>query len=104
MARRLAPFDGTGERNRPAEQQQFFGEGGFARVGVGDDGEGTAVAVVVGEDVAHGVSAVKRGADFSAIIGRSGDFYAMAVRSFGGADALFAYGGNVDVNGCCLGF
>jgi len=28
----------------------------------------------------------------------------MAVRSFGGADAPFAYGGNVDVNGCCLGF
>ena len=104
MARRFAPFDGTGERNRPAEQQQFFGEGGFARVGVGDDGEGAAVAVVVGEDVAHGVSAVKRGADFSAIIGRSGDFYAMAARSFGGADAPFAYGGNVDVNGCCLGF
>ena len=89
MARRLAPFDGTGERNRPAEQQQFFGEGGFARVGVGDDGEG---------------AAVKRGADFSAIIGRSGDFYAMGVRLFGGADALFAYGGNVDVNGCCLSF
>ena len=57
MARCLAPLDRTGECYRAAEKQQFFGEGGFPRVGVGNDGKGAAVAIVVREDVAHGFRA-----------------------------------------------
>ena len=53
VTRCLAPFDRTGECYRAAEKQQFFGEGGFPRVGVGNDGKGAAVAIVVREDVAH---------------------------------------------------
>ena len=36
----LVALDGSGHVDGAAEQQQFFRKGGFARVGVGDDGEG----------------------------------------------------------------
>ena len=36
-----------------AEQQQLFGQGGFARVGMGDDGEGAALRNF-GGDIVHG--------------------------------------------------
>ena len=36
----LVALDGSGHMDGAAEQQQFLGKGGFARVGVGDDGEG----------------------------------------------------------------
>jgi hypothetical protein len=35
--------------DRAAEQQQFFGEGGLAGVGMGDDGEGTPPVELVEE-------------------------------------------------------
>ncbi len=40
MAGGLAAFDGSGELDRAAEQQQLLGERGLAGVGVGDDGKG----------------------------------------------------------------
>jgi hypothetical protein len=40
MARGFPPFHGPRHLNRTPEQQEFFGEGGLARIGVRDDGEG----------------------------------------------------------------
>ena len=37
----LVALDGSGHVDRAAEEQQFLREGGLARVGVGDDGEGS---------------------------------------------------------------
>ncbi len=42
MPRCLTAFDGAGELNGAAEQQELFGEGRLAGVRMGDDGEGTA--------------------------------------------------------------
>ena len=42
MAGGFAPLDGAGELDRATEQQQLFGQRGFAGIGVGDDGESTA--------------------------------------------------------------
>jgi len=39
----LARFHRAGDGNRLAHQQQLFGDGGLARIGVRDDGEGTAL-------------------------------------------------------------
>ena len=39
----LFSLDRAGERNRASVQQELFGQGGFPRVGVGDDGEGAAL-------------------------------------------------------------
>jgi acyl CoA:acetate/3-ketoacid CoA transferase len=44
MARGFARLDRAGNLNRAREQQQLFGQGGFARVGVEDDGKGPAAA------------------------------------------------------------
>ena len=33
-------LDGTGNMDSATEQEEFFGEGGFTCIGVGDDGEG----------------------------------------------------------------
>ena len=38
----LVAFDRPGDVDGTAEEQQLFGEGGFTRVGVGDDREGAA--------------------------------------------------------------
>lgn len=38
----LVAFDRPGDVDGPAEEQQLLGEGGFTRVGVGDDREGAA--------------------------------------------------------------
>ncbi|MNR35767.1 hypothetical protein D3C85_1536340 [compost metagenome] len=43
MAVGLARFHRAGDGNRLAHQQQFFGDGGLARIGVGNNGEGTAL-------------------------------------------------------------
>ena len=48
----LAALDGTGQLDGATEQQQLFSQRGLARVGVGDDGEGTAPLRLVG-DTAH---------------------------------------------------
>ena len=43
MTIRLARLDRTGHLNGVAEQQQFFGHGGFTRIRVRNDGEGSAL-------------------------------------------------------------
>ena len=45
-----AGFDGAGEVNRAAVEEELFGEGGFAGVRVGDDREGAATLGLAGEE------------------------------------------------------
>ena len=40
--------DAAGELDGAAVEEEFFGEGGFAGIGVGDDGEGAATGDLVG--------------------------------------------------------
>ena len=42
-------FDGAGHLDGTGEEQEFFGERGFAGVGVGDDGEGAAAGSFAGQ-------------------------------------------------------
>ncbi len=42
MTRGFSAFNRAGQLNRAAEQQQFFGDSGFSRVGMRDDREGSA--------------------------------------------------------------
>ena len=49
VALSLARLDRAGEVDRSAVEEKFFGEGGFAGVGVGDDGEGSAPIDLVDE-------------------------------------------------------
>jgi hypothetical protein len=45
MAAGLARLDrASGDLDRAREQQQLFGQRGFTRIGVGDDGKGAAAA------------------------------------------------------------
>ncbi len=48
VTRRLAALDGAGHLDGAAEQQQFFGQRGFAGVGVGDDGKSSSSADFLG--------------------------------------------------------
>ena len=59
VSRRLAPLDGAGKPDRAAEQQQLLGEGGLARIGVGDDRE-RAPACDLGEDFTVGHVGIRR--------------------------------------------
>ena len=52
MTRRFAPLDRAGQLNCAAEEQQFFGEGGFTSVGVGNNGEG-APPLQLCEELSH---------------------------------------------------
>src|SRR3546814_1103373 len=50
MAIRLAALDGAGKLDRAAEQQQLFGQGGLAGVGMRNDGERAAARRALGDD------------------------------------------------------
>ena len=55
VPRRPASLDGAGEPDRSAEQQQLLGEGGLARIGVGDDRErAPAFDLLQGVMIRHG--------------------------------------------------
>ena len=51
MAGGLAPLDRARHLDGAAEQQQLFGQGGLARVGVGDDGKSASFAYFSGSYV-----------------------------------------------------
>ena len=71
MAGRLAALDRAGHLDRSAEQQQLFGQGGLARIGVGNDGE-SAAAPGFAQMIRHGIyneqpRSVPKGANFSLV-------------------------------------
>lgn len=61
MARGLASLDGPGQLNSATEQQQFLCQRGLTRVGMGDNGKGTAASRFLNQ-IGHGkVSVLNNG-------------------------------------------
>jgi len=60
MTSGFAAFDRAGQLDRAAEQQQLFGQGGLASIGVGDDGEGASPIEFVEKDGHYGWDAVSK--------------------------------------------